>query len=394
MAFFHPNTSHVPVEASFHPPEHSDTHIQSKSLYYCYPENKQDKGPNDILRFHISTPTKLLDTRSLAFFFTFKAGANKDKDYAEYADTLIKSLKVSFNNSQTVEFIEDYHRLHNVLKPYVMTKEPTSTHEMVLQGPASWFNNASAATDRQICLKFSFSGILGINKYLPMDSIGTLDLEIRLASSEEHEDKSFTIKQPYLTMDTYKPSLDYTNALSNIIDNQGIVLEYPTFTHFSRILHSTRDEIILHRNIRSAKAIFIIASTSADENRLQGALITNSFLLPAGSDTGLTSYRLAINGQWETHQPIKLGANDVEYYYETLKAFDLHGLDREFLHYPQCGEVIAYNLEKSSLMSGTQIKELKLELNSNGSNAIAYHVYIYHDAQVLISSGRQFMTQY
>ncbi len=393
MAFFHPNTSHVPVEASFHPPEHSDTHIQSKSLYYCYPENKQDKGPNDILRFHISTPTKLIDTRSIAFFFTFKAGSDKQDDHAEYADTLIKSLKVSFNNSQTVEFIEDYNRLHNVLKPYVMTKDSSNNHEMLLQGASDWFNNANDE-EIQICLKFSFSGILGINKYLPMDSIGTLDLEIRLASSEEHESKSFTIKQPYLTMDTYKPSLDYTNALSNIIDNQGIVLEYPTFTHFSRILNSTRDELILNRNIRSAKAIFIIATKSVDENNLQGAKISNRVAVSVGSETGLTSYRLAINGQWETHQPLKLGAWDVEYYYETLKAFDLHGLDREYLHFPSNGEVIAYNLEKSSLMSGTQIKELKLEFNSDGSNPIAYHVYIYHDAQVLISSGRQFMTQY
>ena len=150
----------------------------------------------------------------------------------------------------------------------------------------------------------------------------------------------------------------------------------------------------MHRNIRSAKAIFIIASTSADEFKLQGAKISNRAAVAVGSDTGLSSYRLAINGQWETHQPLKLGAWDVEYYYETLKAFDLHGLDREYLHYPQNGQVIAYNLEKSSLMSGTQIKELKLEFNSDGSNPIAYHVYIYHDAQVLISSGRQFMTQY
>ena len=412
MAFFHPNTSHVPVEASFHPPEHSDMHIQNKTLYYCYPENKQDKGPNDVIRFHISAPTRLLDTKSIAFFFNYAHGnsayttAPTTSRSGLYPDTIIKSLKVSFNNSQTVEFIEEYHRLHNVLKPYTSVPPNTSvplnstpapaSHLDYLNGGSLWFYSTN-----QKCIKFEMSGILGINKYLPMDFIGTLDLEIRLASSLEQSDDNFSISNPYLTMDTYRPSMDYKLAIGSIIQNQGIVLEYPTFTHFSRVLSSSRDEIILNRNIRSAKSIFVFVTRAQDETKLQG--VDFGFKDALNDLSGrlnietlypyINSYRIGINGSWETHRPIGLATTDVEHVYETLKAFDLHGLDREMLHTPFNGQIIGYNLEKSSLMSGTDIREIKLEFNNEMGFPRAYHVFIYHDSQVLIGSGMQFMTQ-
>jgi hypothetical protein len=193
-------------------------------------------------------------------------------------------------------------------------------------------------------------------------------------------------------MDTYHPSPDYFAALSSIVQQQGLVLEYPSFSHFSRILNSTRDEIILTRNVRSAKGIFVLVTKEEDNNKLRGPKIRNNY----GTDNpGTGSYRISINGKFETHQPIGLKpGTDVEHYYETLKAFDLHGLDRDILHYSYSGEVIAYNLEKSSLMSGQNIQEIRLEFLNQDSQPRQYHVFIYYDQQALIAAGRQFMTQY
>jgi hypothetical protein len=391
MAFFHPNAKNVPVEATFHPNPHSDSYITQKELYRCFPENKQDKGPGDIIRFHVSTPNRLVDTRSIAFFFNLNmTNQNESRGEASFhytADTLIKSLQVSFNNSHTVEFLEEYHRMFNIFKPYI-SEIDESTHRSALLGGV-W---NTLGTTKQICLKFEMSGVLGINKYLPMDFLGTLDLEIRLASSAEQNGDMFTISNPYLTMDTYHPSPDYFAALSSIVQQQGLVLEYPSFSHFSRILNSTRDEIILTRNVRSAKGIFVLVTKEEDNNKLRGPRIRNN---RGTTNPGTDSYRISINGKFETHQPIGLKpGTDVEHYYETLKAFDLHGLDRELLHYPYSGEVIAYNLEKSSLMSGQNIREIRLEFLNQDPQPRQYHVFIYFDQQALIAAGRQFMTQY
>lgn len=393
MAFFHPNAKNVPVEATFHPNPHSDSYITRKELYRCFPENKQDKGPGDIIRFHVSTPNRLVDTRSIAFFFDLSMSNEDVSRIAEFhftPDTLIKSLQVSFNNSHTVEFLEEYHRMFNVFKPYIsdIAILADDTHRAALIG-ANW--NELGQT-KQICLKFEMSGVLGINKYLPMDFLGTLDLELRLASSVEQNGDMFTISKPYLTMDTYHPSPDYFAALSSIVQQQGLVLEYPSFSHFSRILNSTRDEIILTRNVRSAKGIFVIVTKEGHNNKLRGPKIRNNH---GTTNPGTGSYRISINGKFETHQPIGLTpVTDVEHYYETLKAFDLHGLDRDNLHYPYSGEVIAYNLEKSSLMSGQNIQEIRLEFLNQDAQPRQYHVFIYYDQQALIAAGRQFMTQY
>ena len=391
MAFFHPNAKNVPVEATFHPNPHSDSYITQKELYRCFPENKQDKGPGDIIRFHVSTPNRLVDTRSIAFFFHLNmTNQNESRGEASFhytADTLIKSLQVSFNNSHTVEFLEEYHRMFNIFKPYISEIDESSHRSALLGGVWN-----TLGTTKQICLKFEMSGVLGINKYLPMDFLGTLDLEIRLASSAEQNGDMFTISNPYLTMDTYHPSPDYFSALSSIVQQQGLVLEYPSFSHFSRILNSTRDEIILTRNVRSAKGIFVLVTKEEDNNKLRGPRIRNN---RGTTNPGTDSYRISINGKFETHQPIGLKpGTDVEHYYETLKAFDLHGLDRELLHYPYSGEVIAYNLEKSSLMSGQNIREIRLEFLNQDPQPRQYHVFIYFDQQALIAAGRQFMTQY
>lgn len=187
--FFSQSQGAVPVEATYGRSHHSDEHILSKDLIKVFPENTQNVQGGGVIRFHIAANGKMLDPKSMMLFFTMKA-SEANNYLCGSLHTLIQTLTVKVNNSDLIERIDNYNLIRNQFSKYLQNYAHTQTNEIGKMNGAAYDRYGSKDTvfpieSSQYGIRFDLSGFLSQNRYIPMDAIRSLDIEIQLASPHD-----------------------------------------------------------------------------------------------------------------------------------------------------------------------------------------------------------------
>jgi hypothetical protein len=471
--FFNINQGAVPVESTYGRTSHSDDHIKHKELIKKFPDNTSAAGPGSVVRFHIANAGKMLDPKSIVWFFKLKIPGTTFKLLQGSAHSIIQSVELRLNNTDLIERVENYNvlrgNLHNFLTPThheptkhsvverldgssvgryshlrdgavgtitdvktndarfyddVNTGEGTTITKYVLTHDLHehnhWATN-DGAVESQLALRFDLVGFLNQNKFIPMDAIRSLDIEITLANADKvfasypgpnnnvtdtsagsdvttavlnSRPNNYSIEDQYLTMDMYDFSIPFRAALSEALQESGLYFEIDTYVDYAPSLKSGEAEIILRRDFSSLKGIYIVVQS---QDSLFNTETDNSDI------SKLTRYQIFIDNRPISAQPIKVdnSTSNAEQLFETLKSLRLHG-DLQYNSAAQSGStkfgtsrllrkygLIGVDLEKSDLISGRTCQEIRIYMQNNYSNATA-HVFFHYDKKILALPGFQF----
>jgi hypothetical protein len=481
FSFFNINQGAIPVQSTYGRTQHSDDHIKHKELIKKFPDNTSPVGPGSVVRFHIANAGKMLDPKSILWFFTLKLPTQGvTKLLQGSAHSIIQSVEIRLNNTDLIERVENYNilrgNLHNFLTPALhhetkntiverldgsdvgrasnvrrtkfetladssgyndskvtqntslsyddlayLNKKDAADSDLKVKGlddeveDSHWALKGSESSAK-LALRFDLVGFLNQNKFIPMDAIRSLDIEITLASNtkvrapflfDANDDKTssdftaaaqygdpYVISDQYLTMDMYDFSIPFRAALSEAMQESGLYFEIDTYVDYAPALSQGQTEIILRRDFSSLKGIYIVVQT------------TDSFL-PTETDNSdisrVEEYQIFIDNRPISAQPIKVGSavDNAEQIYETLKSLRLHG-DLQYL--PGCHSttdsigttralrkygLLGVDLEKSDLISGRTCQEIRIYMKNTNENATA-HVYFHYDKKILALPGFQF----
>ena len=215
-SIFHKDLLVVPPEATFGPKNHSDDFILSHRLKKIFPENNTPVGENSSIRFHLYGAGQHLDTRSVRLFFT--ANINSTLPYTsktpssesekkfnnrlavapirfnDWIGSLFKTLEVRLNNQTLISRIDSRNILHHVVGLYTVNqtwrRSSSGQNEGYLNSLAyrnihgnlvestSWQKALISRRPIQYCIEFDLENIFKTQKYIPMDMVRSLDIEL------------------------------------------------------------------------------------------------------------------------------------------------------------------------------------------------------------------------
>lgn len=462
--FFNINQGAVPVEATYGRTAHTDEHVKHKELIKKFPDNTSPAQPGSVVRYHIANSGKMLDPKSIVWYFdiTIPVGAGTHAMFQGSAHSLIQSIEIRLNNTDLIERVENYNilrgNLHNFLAPgthqyvnhsivdrldgscvgrYSSVREARNTHlayDDLIDGVAGnadentalvtsaeeskvtnhWIAYGADSTAK-LALRFDLLGFLNQNKFIPMDAIRSLDIEITLAAVEKvfapyfttvgtsTYPVSYTVSNQYLTMDMYDFSIPYRAALNEAMMESGLFFEMDTYVDYAPSISQGSGEIILRRDFSSLKGIYLVIQRPKEYtgSGAVGAASIHPTETQHSDISKLAEYQIFIDNRPISAQPIKVGSHEQssEQLFETLKSLRLHG-DLQYLpgaFIPSGSSkrllskygLIGVDLEKSTMLSGKTCQEIRIHLNNTYTQAIA-HVFFHYDKKVLALPGFQF----
>ena len=459
--FFHNTKSNIPVEATFTQAEHSNDHILNKRTVKYFPEDTSAKGPGSIARFHMFHSGMMLDPKSMALFMDVQLNSDANgRVFDSYAGSLFKSITLRLNNSFEVHRIEDANILHNAISWYTLDKNHKDSVLGEIQGYKhyrGYANNLYTHHDsvvRRVMIRWDLLGLLTINRFISMDHVRSLDIEIQFDTidrvsggisannSAEVVPATATYSDLFMKADIYEFSVPYKMALTQAVRTAGLYYNFPSYEHhLQQILPSRGTQSLRFRNSYSSlKAMFCVFECVNDLTISVGEQVpfdnegkwhgkTHAF-----PKNYLTSWQCFADGLPVQNQPVncKYGPADygdeknndlndrqdiAESVFEVMKTFEVHA-DVSFTpdvtvkgygannfvtnNNPNDEDsvesipkfMIAIDFEKSSLLSGQSVEEIRLDLNFSSALApvqTVLHTYFLYDTKLLVQPGLQFL---
>lgn len=302
--FFSQSQGAVPVEATYGRSHHSDEHILSKDLIKVFPENTQNVQGGGVIRFHIAANGKMLDPKSMMLFFTMKA-TQANNYLCGSLHTLIQTLTVKVNNSDLIERIDNYNLIRNQFSKYLQNYTHTQKNEIGKMNGAAYdryggkdvvFPSASS----QYGLRFDLSGFLSQNRYIPMDAIRSLDIEIQLASATDVFIPAPAQTYPTTELQTYYASLEvkktaYDAKLQAVTDAGDSATEIQT----TALTTATNEYVAALQSFRAA-SLNEVSLTQRDAGEQSSYTLSNVYLCADVYDFSIP-YRAALNEALQTN---------------------------------------------------------------------------------------------
>lgn len=220
-SLFHPDYLVVPPEATFSPDPHTDDFIVSHRLKKIFPETGNSfKGNGSTIRFAIYGSGQHLDTRSVRLFFNAQAlystetSEEKKKQalapvrFHEWIGTLFQTIEVRLNNQTLISRIDNRNILHHMLALYTVDEDWKGSIAGQNEGylnqiayrntlgqvvPSTALAKAKLSTlPQQYCLELDLENIFQSHKYIPMDLIRSINIELTTAKNEIALVRDFT----------------------------------------------------------------------------------------------------------------------------------------------------------------------------------------------------------
>ena len=217
-SIFHKDLLVVPPEATFGPDAHSDDFILAHRLKKIFPENQSTVSENNTIRFHIYGAGQHLDTRSVRLFFTAQmnttvpytdgntettADENKKRNnrlailpirFHDWIGSLFRTVEIRLNNQTLISRIDYRNVLHHIQALYIVNQAWRSSIQGQNEGylnslayrnvkgelvPTNAFQKAQLSLRPiQFCIEFDLENIFKTQKYIPMDLVRSIDIEL------------------------------------------------------------------------------------------------------------------------------------------------------------------------------------------------------------------------
>jgi len=211
-SIFHKDLLVVPPEAQYHPKGHSDDLIVSHRLKKVFPENTTPVGENSSIRFHIYGAGQHIDMNSVRLFFNVRRNTtaaeqttNTGKEqlaklasapirFQEWIGSLFRTVEIRLNNQTLISRIDYRNILHHITGIYTINEAWKQSSNGANEGyvnqlayrnylgelvPANSFQKAVLAThDQQYCIQFDLENIFTTQKYVPLDLVRSIDIEL------------------------------------------------------------------------------------------------------------------------------------------------------------------------------------------------------------------------
>ena len=213
-SLFHKDLLVVPPEATFGPKGHTDDFITSHRLKKIFPENTATVKENSSIRFHLYGAGQHLDMRSVRLFFTAKMdttlplNSSEEKNVKEHSSrlgvapirfndwigSLFRTVEVRLNNQTLISRIDYRNVLHHLIGLYTVNEDwrrsvngqnegyfnslcyrNTNGH---LVPTNAWQKTMLSRTPTQYCIEFDLENIFKTQKYIPMDLVRSVDIEL------------------------------------------------------------------------------------------------------------------------------------------------------------------------------------------------------------------------
>ena len=255
-------------------------------------------------------------------------------------------------------------------------------------------------------LRLDLCGLLNMGKYIHIPAVGSLDIELVLAPATDcvnaiaAEVPTFTVTNPYLTVDTIDMSGMYLGALDKVLSTGGLVMDYETFTTFTTNIGRATgtQQVRVLRNFSSLKSIYFWLFPTAK------VAYCHNYTHAATKGT-LTSYNVLIDGRPVLSHAIDVGAESVA---EMRKSLRMHGdvsQDTQLTVFNATRRtidsvanynsgphvtVMGVDLEKSSLLSGRPVSEIQVELtmSADPGQDMTCIVACHYDKRIVLQSGK------
>lgn len=211
-SIFHKDLLVVPPEAQYHPKGHSDDLIVSHRLKKVFPENTTPVGENSSIRFHIYGAGQHIDMNSVRLFFNVRRNtlaadtssvegkeqlaklASAPIRFQEWIGSLFRTVEIRLNNQTLISRIDYRNILHHITGIYTINEAWKQSSNGANEGyvnqlayrnylgelvPANSFQKAVLAThDQQYCIQFDLENIFTTQKYVPLDLVRSIDIEL------------------------------------------------------------------------------------------------------------------------------------------------------------------------------------------------------------------------
>lgn len=310
------------------------------------------------------------------------------------------------------------------------SKASSDDQKVYMDGKRVDANNKFSARKRQVSVPLDLSGFLSQNKLISLAAIGSLDLQILLDDNNvcinnivkhmKNTDSTFNddsrgnhrdylryvIEDVYLTVNQFALSPNYNAALAGALQGPGLIFDHPTYEVFAPPIRDQNAQILLRRNLRNLKTIWVFFADKALINGA-GASDTSPELDRINKTTNfpsfnLRNYNILIDGRPATSNVIstKYGES-AEAIHELAKSFRINGdnlmgtrFNTESYHRDCFG--IGLDFEKTSLMSGTRMQDLQIDLefgthssfDGNKTDLTAFVVFHYDQRVVVREMGQ------
>jgi len=276
---FNKNFLVVPPEAAYTPLPHSDDFILSHRLKKIWPETNSTLGENASMRFHIYGAGQHLDTKSLRLFFKARCrypngdGPLNTFDYyeptrfTEWIGSIFRTVEVRLNNQTLVSRIDYRNILHNMISLYTVPDSWKSSiagqnefycNKLMYRTSSGEMKYAPASTlmelskkDQSYCLELDLENILQTQKYLPMDLIRSIDIELITDTFKRVTTKdwgtlnaaTFKLGDPFGEPQTYvRIATDGVNpTLLDRSDGSKVAVTYKNTQAFDSMTNNIRD---------------------------------------------------------------------------------------------------------------------------------------------------------
>lgn len=273
-------------------------------------------------------------------------------------------------------------------------------------------------------------GFLNQHKLISLNSVGSIDIDLRLEDSSvvlNHikrqggghalgSDRSYLrykLTDVYLTCDTVELSTAYNQGLMANLQGQGLNFNFSTYEVFQPTIQTRNAQLqVLRRlsNLKTAWVFFadksLINGSGSGVDSDDGAVADRINKSTSFPSFNLESYNILVDGRPATSTTIKTTyGDDAEAIHELAKSFRLHGdnltanaLTSSTYHSDKF--VIGIDFEKTSLMSGTSMERLQIDLefgahsafsgtNANSNANLTAFVVLEYDERVNVRQGGQ-----
>jgi len=213
-SLFHKDLLVVPPEATFGPKGHTDDFIISHRLKKIFPENTATVKENSSIRFHLYGAGQHLDMRSVRLFFTAKMDTTLPLDsstekevkehksrlgvapirFNDWIGSLFRTVEIRLNNQTLISRIDYRNVLHHIIGLYTVNEDWRRSVSGQNEGyfnslcyrntsgdlvpTNAWQKTMLSRTPTQYCIEFDLENIFKTQKYIPMDLVRSIDIEL------------------------------------------------------------------------------------------------------------------------------------------------------------------------------------------------------------------------
>lgn len=275
---------------------------------------------------------------SLNSYFTFHSaiddGTAANKKFQSGGLSWCRRLRISSGRNETIEDIQDYAALEQVMRNLTYHDDYINNHGEILAGygnVAANLNNFAAGKQHNVHL--NLSGLFNSPKYWPLLITDGLRLEFfldgidQVSNNSSNDSTNYTIKFVSMVCEFIDVNEGYMRAFMEAVRSDGIRVHVPTYLATNASVTTSQQNVKITEAVRSIKSVWgTLRETTALSSQTESSYATRQY------DMDSIQYRFG--NKYIPQQEIQCGGDGTqtnegvggaEVLSELLKSLNAHG---------------------------------------------------------------------